>query len=63
MLSLEGHRVIDLTVQLESRIYRLDGTLEEGSRDVYGMPWMIEEYLNNKDNTIEAMLGLSLIHI
>ena len=49
MISLKDKRIVDLSWPIKSRLTRLDGTIEQGTRDVYDMPWIVEE--------------LSLIHI
>jgi kynurenine formamidase len=35
----------------------LDATIEEGKRDVYNMPWIVEETVNEKDLTIEHLVA------
>jgi len=40
-----------------SRVTRLDASIEEGQRDVYNMPWMVEETINDKDLTIEHLVA------
>jgi kynurenine formamidase len=60
MISLKGHRIIDLSVELISRVYRLDATVEDGTRDVYGMPWMVEESINEADSTIEHLIACNV---
>jgi len=57
MSSLENKRVVDLTAEIVSRVTRLDGTIEEGTRDVYNMPWIVEESVNERDGTIEHLVG------
>jgi kynurenine formamidase len=57
MESMENRRIVDLTVELVSRVTRLDGTVEEGTRDVYNMPWIVEETINELDSTIEHLVG------
>ena len=61
--SLENAKIVDLTVELVSRLTRLNGSIEEGTRDVYNMPWIAEETVNERDGTIELswapMLGQS----
>jgi kynurenine formamidase len=57
MISLKGHRIVDLTVELVSRVTRLDGSIEPGKRDVYNMPWIVEETVNEKDGTIEHLVA------
>ena len=37
MISLKGHRIVDLSWELVSRVTRMDQTIEEGVRDVYNM--------------------------
>ena len=57
MISLKGHKVVDLTWELVSRVTRMDQTIEEGVRDVYNMPWIVEESYNEKDGTIEHLVA------
>ena len=57
MISLKDQRIVDLSWPIKSRLTRLDGTIEEGTRDVYDMPWIVEETVNQKDNTIEHLIG------
>mgnify|MGYP001216506623 FL=1 len=57
MINLKGHRVVDLTWELVSRVTRLDGTVEPGKRDVYNMPWIVEETINEKDLTMEHLVA------
>lgn len=57
MINLDGHRIVELSAEMTSRIYRLDTRLEEGTRDVYNLPWMVEEQINAADNTIHALVG------
>lgn len=57
MISLENRKIIDLTAELVSRVTRLDGSVEEGKRDIYNMPWIVEETVNERDNTIEHLVG------
>ncbi|MGI9264947.1 MAG: cyclase family protein [Gammaproteobacteria bacterium] len=60
MISLDGKKIVDLTAEIESRVTRLDGTVEEGTRDVYGMPWIVEESVNEVDGTIEHLVGCNV---
>ncbi|XOV85453.1 MAG: hypothetical protein ACFHXK_10115 [bacterium] len=60
MSILDGHRVVDLTTELVSRVTRLDMTIEEGTRDVYNMPWIVEESINEKDSTIEHLIACNV---
>lgn len=55
--SLENAKIVDLTVELVSRLTRLDGSIEAGTRDVYNMPWIVEETVNERDGTIEHLVG------
>ena len=48
MISLKGQRIVDLSWPIRSRVTRLDGSIEEGTRDVYDMPWIVEETVNQK---------------
>ena len=57
MISLEGHRIVDLSWELVSRVTRMDQTVEEGKRDVYNMPWIVEETYNEQDGTIEHLVA------
>ncbi len=57
MVSLENRKIVDLSAKLVSRVTRLDGSVEEGVRDVYGMPWIVEESVNEVDGTIEHLVG------
>ncbi|MDG2070758.1 MAG: hypothetical protein P8J55_03260 [Pseudomonadales bacterium] len=57
MISLKEHKVVDLTWELVSRVTRMDQTIEEGVRDVYNMPWIVEESYNEKDGTIEQLVA------
>ena len=36
MFSFEGYRPVDLSPRLKARVYRVDGSLEEGNTDPYG---------------------------
>ena len=60
MISLKGHRIVDLTWELVSRVTRMDQTIEEGQRDVYNMPWIVEESYNEKDGTIEHLVACNV---
>ena len=60
MISLEGHRIVDLSWELVSRVTRMDQTVEEGRRDVYNMPWIVEETYNEKDGTIEHLVACNV---
>ena len=60
MTNLSGYRVVDLSAELISQVTRLDATVEPGKRDVYDMPWIVEETINEKDLTIEHLIGGNL---
>ena len=60
MTDLSGYRVVDLSAELISQVTRLDATVEPGKRDVYDMPWIVEETINEKDLTIEHLIGGNL---
>jgi kynurenine formamidase len=57
MISFEGHRVVELSPRLKARITRLDGTTEEGTKDPYGLPWILEEGVAEYDRTLYTLLG------
>ena len=60
MISLEGYRIVDLSWELVSRVTRMDQTVEEGKRDVYNMPWIVEESYNEQDGTIEHLVACNV---
>ena len=60
MTNLSGYRVVDLSAELISQVTRLDASVEPGKRDVYDMPWIVEETINEKDLTIEHLIGGNL---
>lgn len=57
MIDMKNTRVVDLTWEITSRLTRLDGSIEVGTRDVYNMPWIVEETINERDGTIEHLVG------
>ena len=57
MVNFKNSKVVDLTAEIVSRVARLDGTVDEGTRDVYNMPWIVEESVNEQDGTIEHLVG------
>ena len=57
MIDMKNTRVVDLTWEITSRVTRLDGSIEAGTRDVYNMPWIVEETINERDGTIEHLVG------
>ncbi len=52
MFSFDGHRPVDLSPRLKARIYRVDGSLEEGNTDPYGKPWVMREGRFAGDNSL-----------
>ena len=52
MFSLDGYRPVDLSPRLQARVYRVDGTLEEGNTDPYGKPWVMKEGRFPADNSL-----------
>ena len=52
MFSLDGYRIVDLSPRVRARVYRVDGTVEEGTRDPYGRPWVMEEGRFAGDNSL-----------
>jgi len=57
MINLNNRKIVDLTAEIVSRVTRLDGSIDEGTRDVYNMPWIVEESVNEIDGTIEHLVG------
>jgi len=56
-LMLENYRIVDLSPKMVARIKRLNGDIEEGSPDVYGLPWILEEGVAAYDNTLFTFIG------
>jgi kynurenine formamidase len=52
MFSLDGYQPVDLSPRLKARVYRVDGTLEEGNTDPYGKPWVMKEGRFPGDNSL-----------
>jgi len=40
-----------------ARITRLDSTVEKGNRDVFGLPWILEEGRADYDDTVYNLVG------
>ena len=57
MFDLDKYRIVDLSPRLVARIKRLDGTIEEGNADIFGLPWTLEEGVADYDNTIYNWIG------
>lgn len=52
MFSFDGYKPVDLSPQFEARIYRVDGSVEEGTNDPYGKPWVMKEGRFAGDNSL-----------
>ena len=52
MFSFEGYRPVELSPRLKARVYRVDGSLEEGNTDPYGRPWVMQEGRFPGDNSL-----------
>ena len=52
MFSFDGYKPVDLSPRLEARIYRVDGSIEEGNTDPYGRPWVMKEGRFPGDNSL-----------
>lgn len=57
MFDPDKYRIVDLSPRMVARIKRLDGTIEEGNRDVTGLPWVLEEGIAEYDNTKYTWIG------
>lgn len=57
MLDLSKYNVVDLSPRMIARIKRLDGTIEEGKADIFGLPWVLEEGIAEYDNTKFCFIG------
>jgi len=57
MFDLDKYRIVDLSPRMVARIKRLNGDIEEGNTDVYGLPWVLEEGVVEYDNTKYAWVG------
>lgn len=57
MIDFAGHHVVDLSPRMVGRITRLDGTVEEGNKDIYGLPWVLEEGRVPYDDTLFTFVG------
>ena len=57
MFDLEKYNIVDLSPRMIARIKRLDGTIEEGNADMFGLPWTLEEGVAPYDNTIFNFIG------
>ena len=52
MFSLAGRKPVDLSPRIKARIHRLDGSVEEGTADPYGRPWVMQEGRFPGDNSL-----------
>ena len=55
MFSFDGYKPIDLSPRLKARIYRVDGSIEEGNTDPYGKPWVMQEGRFVGDNSLYTL--------
>ena len=60
MINLEDYRVVELTAEFKSRVYRLDTRVEEGAGDTYNLPWHLEDQINPDDSSIEQLIGVKI---
>ena len=56
-LMLKDYRIVDLSPRMEARIKRLNGDIEEGKPDAYGLPWILQEGIAKYDNTLFTFIG------
>ena len=54
MFDLEKYNLVDLSPRMIGRIKRLNGDIEEGNADAYGLPWVLEEGVADYDCTPSA---------
>ena len=52
MFSLTGREAVDLSPRIKARVHLLDGTIEEGTTDPYGKPWVMQEGRFAGDNSL-----------
>ena len=57
MINLEGYRVVELSAEFSSSVYRLDTSVDEGGTDVYNLPWYLEDQVSPDDSSIEQLVG------
>ena len=57
MINLEGYRVVELSAEFASTVYRLDTSVDEGGTDIYNLPWYLEDQVNPEDSSIEQLVG------
>jgi kynurenine formamidase len=59
MFDLSNYNMVDLSPRMVARIKRLDGTIEEGNADIFGLPWSLVEgnVGTDYDNTKYTLVG------
>lgn len=57
MFDMSKYRMVDLSPKMVARIKRLNGDIEEGNADQYGLPWVLEEGIAPYDNTKYTWIG------
>jgi kynurenine formamidase len=57
MIDLDKYQIVDLSPRMVARIKRLNGDIEEGNADHYGLPWVLEEGIADYDNTKYTWVG------
>lgn len=57
MFDLDKYRMVDLSPRMVARIKRLNGDIEEGNTDAYGLPWVLEEGIAEYDQTKYTWVG------
>jgi kynurenine formamidase len=55
MFSFDGYKPVDLSPRLSARVYRVDGSIEEGNTDPYGKPWVMQEGRFAGDNSLYTL--------
>ena len=55
MFSLDGYQPVDLSASVTAHIYRVDGSVEEGTLDPYGKPWVMQEGRFAGDNSLYTL--------
>jgi len=57
MFDMSKYNIVDMSPRMIARIKRLDGTIEEGNADMFGLPWVLEEGIAEYDNTLFTFIG------
>ncbi|HCG71136.1 MAG TPA: hypothetical protein DE147_11770 [Gammaproteobacteria bacterium] len=55
MFSLDRYKLVDLSPRIRARVHRVDGSIEEGSVDPYGRPWVMQEGRFAGDNSLYTL--------